>query len=249
VALALILAGWSALFAVALWNDPHAANDSALLLAKSTYADGNDYIPNLHVRRWANAAPGLWGRIGAWFVAIGVATAWWRQAAAAQSGRARGRRAHVGVSPVAALAGIAAVLLAFAYTLEQWPRWRTSPSFRESLPLDGEGRLFVEGAALVRPDELIVGPGSAALLLRAPQTPQSLALTVGGEGVLRAPALRPLVLRPTGTRLHVPLDPYHVVHARQGPDVVFSRTAVAVEGQAVLRPASSARAGTQDKEP
>jgi hypothetical protein len=252
VAVALILAGWSALYAAALWKDPHAANDSALLLAKSTYADGNDYIPNLHLRRWANAAPGLWARVVAWIAAIGLGTVWWRRASAAQGGRADGGRRRVGVSPVAALAGTVAMLLAFAFILEQWPRRRTAPFFRESLSVGPEGRLFVEGAALVRPDEMIVGPGAATLLLRAPQTRERLALTVGGEGVLRAPGLRPLVLRPTGTRLHLPLDPYHVVHARSGGDVAFSRTVVAVEGQAVLRPGSAATSGapgTQDKEP
>ena len=79
LALGLVLAGWSALFALALWNDPHAANDSALLLAQSTWADGNQYIPNLFLRRWADGAPGLWARMAAWVVAIGLAAAWWRE--------------------------------------------------------------------------------------------------------------------------------------------------------------------------
>jgi hypothetical protein len=249
LALALILAGWSALFALALWQDPHAANDSARLLAKTTYADGNEYIPNLHLGRWVDAAPGLWARVGAWCVAIAVGSVWWRRAAAAQAGRAEGRRKHVGLSPEAALAGTVALLLALAFTLEQWPRWRTSPSFRESLSVPPEGRLFAEGAVLVRPDEVIVGPGAATLLLRSPRTRDRLPLTVGGDGVLRASGLRPLVLHPTGTRLNLPLDPYHVVHAREGQDVAFSRTAVAVEGQCVLRPHSPGGPGTQDEEP
>ena len=58
VALVLILAAWTGLFATALWQDPHAANDSALLLAKSTYADGHQYVPDLFLRRWSDAAPG-----------------------------------------------------------------------------------------------------------------------------------------------------------------------------------------------
>jgi hypothetical protein len=236
VAVALILAGWSALYAVALWNDPHAANDSALLLAKSAYADGNDYIPNLHLRRWANAAPGLWARVFAWMAVIGAGTAWWRRAAAVQAGRTVGRRRNPGASALGALAGTTALLLAGALILEQWPRWRASPSFRESLAVGPEGLLFVEGTARVRPDEVIVGPGSATLLLRAPRTVERLAVTVGGEGTLRVGGLHPLVLRPTGTRLSLPLDPDHVVHARGGGDVAFSRARVTVEGQAVLRP-------------
>ena len=58
VALVLMLAAWTGLFAIALWQDPHAANDSALLLAKSAYADGNQYVPNLFIRRWSDGAPG-----------------------------------------------------------------------------------------------------------------------------------------------------------------------------------------------
>jgi hypothetical protein len=183
---------------------------------------------------------------------IGVGSVWWRRAAAAQAGRAEGRRRRVGASPVATLAGTLAVLLAFAFTLEQWPRWRTAPYFRKSLAVGPEGRLFAEGAVRVRPDEVIVGPGSATLLFRAPETVEQLPVTVGGEGVLRAPGVRPLVLRPTGIRLDLPLDPHHLVHARAGHDVAFSRTVLAVEGQAVLRPAPPAGpAGVrgQDEEP
>jgi hypothetical protein len=45
VALALALASWTALLALQLRLDPHAANDSWLLLAKSTFADGRQYVP------------------------------------------------------------------------------------------------------------------------------------------------------------------------------------------------------------
>src|SRR6185295_1860747 len=66
LALALVLAALSIVFAAALWDDPHAANDSAVLLAKSTFADGNQYVPNLHVREWSESAPGLWARVAVW---------------------------------------------------------------------------------------------------------------------------------------------------------------------------------------
>ncbi len=145
LALALILAGWSALFAVALWHDPHAANDSALLLAQSTYADGNQYIPNLFLRRWSDGAPGLWVRIGLWMVAIGVAAVWWRRAAAAQSGTVVGRRGTVGASPSAVLGGTLAVLLAFALTLEQWPTARSSPFFGRAVAVGAGAVAFARG--------------------------------------------------------------------------------------------------------
>ena len=236
LALAAILAAWSALFAYALWTDPHAANDSSLLLAKSTYADGNQYIPNLKIRTWAEGASGLWARVGAWLVWIGVAAAWWRRVAAAHDGGERERRGTPGRSPHAALAGTFAVLLTFAFALERWPAWRESPSHLDSLVIGTRGRVFARGVVLVRPDELVVGPGKAVLVVRTPGMVSSLPVTAGGEGVMRASGLRPFLLRPSGARLHVPLRPYHVVRGRDGRQVVFARTELSVEGQAVLRP-------------
>jgi hypothetical protein len=286
VALALILAGWSALFALALWNDPHAANDSALLLAQSTYADGNQYIPNLFLRRWADGAPGLWARIALWIVTICVATVWWRRSTPADPARDReleavvrqldgavakvvrsvraleGRlgtkeqedihgsiqkvrgaldkaRMGVGPPPTVTLAGTFIVLLALAFTLERWPAWRSAPSFGQAIAVGESGLAFAEGAVLVREDEVIVGPGTATLLVRTPETVSALPLTVGGEGVLRAEGLRPFVLRPTGSRVNLPLHPYHVVNGTDGRRAVFNRTTLTVEGQALLRPAAA----------
>jgi hypothetical protein len=247
VALGLMLAGWSALFALALWNDPHAANDSALLLAQSTWADGNQYIPNLFLRRWSLGAPGLWARIAAWVVAIALAAAWWRRAARAQDAEPSQptSRRPAGASPSVALFGTVVVLLAVAFTLEQWPPWRSSPSFSRALAVGADVLAFASGDAHVREDEMIVGPGRASLLVRAPHGASSLRMTVGGEGVLRAEGVRPLVLRPTGSRIDLPLSPYHVVKGRDGRRAEFSRTAVVVEGQAVMRPVGS----TNNKEP
>ena len=86
-----MLAAWTALFAIALWQDPHAANDSALLLAKSTYADGNQYVPNLFIRRWSDGAPGLWARVAVWLAGLG-ALAWWLRRVALGAARARPSR-------------------------------------------------------------------------------------------------------------------------------------------------------------
>ena len=96
--------------------------------------------------------------------------------------------------------------------------------------------LFVSGAASVREDEAILGPGSVELLLRAPLPASSLRVTVGGQGsVLRATGLPPLVLRPTGGLLDLPLIPYHEVRGRDGRRVAFSRTSLTLDGEAVLR--------------
>jgi hypothetical protein len=235
VALALILAAWTGLFAVALWQDPHAANDSALLLAKSAYADGNRYIPNLFIRQWSDGAPGLWARIAAWLAALAGAAFWLRRAATAGSGRGR--------SPLATLAAVAAVVLAAALLLERWPGTRTAPAFPRALALAPASLettpplLFIEGTARVREGEAIVGPGAVDLLVRAGSPVPRLKATVGGTaGVLRVPGLPPVLLRPTGASLDLPLVPYHEVRGREGRRAVYSRASLALDGEAVLRP-------------
>ena len=96
--------------------------------------------------------------------------------------------------------------------------------------------LFVGGAARVREDEAILGPGAVELVLRAPVAVSSLRVTVGGPGgVLRATGLSPLVLRPTGSLLELPFVPYHEVRGRDGRRVAFSRTSLVVDAESVLR--------------
>ena len=104
LALVLMLAAWTGLFAVALWQDPHAANDSALLLAKSTYADGHQYVPDLFIRRWSDGAPGLWARVVAWLAGLGAVAWWLRRVAASIAARAATGAA---TSPIATLATVA----------------------------------------------------------------------------------------------------------------------------------------------
>lgn len=241
VTLALVLAGWSALFAVALWRDPLAANDSALLLAKSTYADGHQYIPDLFLRHWSDAAPGLVARVVFWLLALAVSAVWLRRVArSAETGSVPGERRRLpggaGASPLAALAGLVVCLLAFAFTLEQWPTRRTGPVFADALSVRPGEVAFLGGAASVREDEAVIGPGDVSVWVRAGEAETTLPVTVGGQGVLQAAGLPPVVLRPTGARVDLPLTRDHLV---RGVDraVVFSRTTLTVDGQAVLRPA------------
>lgn len=247
VALVLMLAAWTGLFAVALWQDPHAANDSALLLAKGTYADGHQYIPGLFIRRWADGAPGLWARVVVWLAGLG-AVAWWlkRVSTSMRPGRDR-----CGSSPIASLATVAGLVLAAGLFLERWPGKRDAPLFADRMVIPGvtpppllsadaipilPPAVFVSGAARVREDEAILGPGPVELLVRAPLPASSLRVTVGGQGgVLRATGLAPLVLRPTGGLLDLPLVPYHEVRGRDGRRVAYSRTSLALDGEAVLR--------------
>jgi len=241
----LMLAAWTALFAVALWRDPHAANDSAVLLAKSTYADGNRYVPNLFIRAWGDAAPGLWARVAVWLAGLGAVACWLARLdrVGLSSPTGRGPR---GDSPLATLATVGALVLAAGLFLERWPGKRDAPSFADRLPAPGvtppallspnAPAVFVSGAAWVREEEAILGPGPVELLVRAPLPASSLRVTVGGpEGVLRAIGLPPLVLRPTGGLFDLPVIPYHEVRGRDGRRVAFSRTSLALDGQAVLR--------------
>jgi hypothetical protein len=246
LALVLMLAAWTGLFALALWQDPHAANDSALLLAKSTYADGHQYIPDLFIRRWSDGAPGLGARVLAWLAVLAGFAAWWRSTARrAGSGSRPG-----GASPLATLGAVAAVVLGLAVVLERWPGKRTAPAFPEAMRIAVAGAdaatattlaapavLFVSGAGSVREDEAILGPGTVELLLRAAVPVASLRVTVGGSGgVLRAAGLPPIVLRPTGGLLDVAFVPYHEVRGRDGRRAVYSRASLDLDGEAVLRP-------------
>ena len=235
LALFLMLAAWTGIFAVALWQDPHAANDSALLLAKSTYADGHRYVPDLFIRRWADGAPGLWARIAVWLAGL-AATTWWVRRVSAGAGK--GRR---GSSPPATLAAVAAFVLSAGLVLERWPGRRDAPSFGDAMVLPGESAspapvVFVSGAARLRYEEAVLGPGAVELMLRAPAAVSVLTVTVGGQGsVLRAEGRPPVVLRPTGALVSVPFVPYHDVRGRDGRSVAFTRATLAVEGEAVLR--------------
>jgi hypothetical protein len=224
LALVLILAAWTGLIALALRQDPHAANDSALLLAKSTYADGNQYIPNLFIRRWADGAPGLGARILVWVVAIGGLGAWMKRGS--------------GASPRRTLSCLAALLLVFGFQLERAaPPTRAVPWWRSVLSAGPGMLVFLDGASNVREDEAGLGPGSVQLLLRAPSpVPGPLRITIGGQGgVVRVPGRPPIVLRPTGALLDLPLVPYHEVRGRDGRRVAFSRATLTLEGEAVLR--------------
>jgi hypothetical protein len=250
VALVLVLAAWTALFALALWKDPLAANDSGLLLAKSSYADGSRYLPSLFIRDWSDAAPGLWARITAWLLALGLLAVALRRV----------------TSPLRALVGLAVTVLALAFVLERWPSPRSAPSFANALSAGPGELVFLEGAVEVREDEAVLGPGTVTLLRRSrrgagvsPEAP--LRAIVGGTGLLRVAGLPPIPLRPAGGVVDLPLLAYHVVAGRDGQVAAFSRLRASVSGQAVMRfgtdevtlavprTDSSSAIGEQDREP
>jgi hypothetical protein len=168
-------------------------------------------------------------------MALAAAAAWLHRVAARGTAPAAVR----GASPLATLGAVAALSLASGFLLERWPGARAVPSFPGRIDVGGASPavLFVEGAASVREDEAIVGPGRVELLLRSTEPAPAVVATVGGQGgALRAPGLPPLALRPAGALVSLPLVPYHVVRGRDGRTVAFSRTRLGVEGQAVFRP-------------
>ena len=231
MALALALASWTALVALELRLDPHAANDSWLLLAKSAFADGRQYVPGLFIRTWADAAPGLPTQLLAWGLLISLAAAWlWRAANGEKEGH----------SPWRVLAGTAAALFLTAFVLEHAvPITRTRPAWPGELKAQGDATLFLRGQ---RDDPRGRGRrragGDRAAGPRSPAPRESLGLTLGGSGGFAHPAGRPpLALRPSGSFIELPLSGYHEVRGRDRR-AAFSRGYLWLDQEAVLRPAS-----------
>ncbi len=217
-ALFLAFAAWSALIAVRLWNDPHAANDCALLLARSAIADGSAYIPNLFVRAWSDGAPGLWARILVWTCLGAGLAAWLRRAA---QGRA-------GARPAAALFGLAATVLAAAALLERWPTGRVGPRFPDAVEVGPGATAFVEDAR-VDGERAWVDPGEHAVLLRTRDGSGTLRLRAEGEGVLRLAGRPPLPIPAAGLEVDLPMDAVAVLQGRRGVTEMLWRQRIGVE--------------------
>jgi hypothetical protein len=218
LAVVLTLATWSALLALRLWRDPHAANDGALLLAGAAIADGNVYLPNLFFRSPEYGAPGGAARVVAWVILAGLLGVWLRRAA-------RGRGGH---SPSLAVAGLALIVLAVAFGLERWPSSRRAPRFPGSVPLADGVTAFVSGAPVVN-GLLRAGAGSLELLVRSPGSRSSLFAMAAGEGVLRMAGRPPILVRPQGTRLELPLETAADLVGRRGKRESLARQRVIVE--------------------
>lgn len=202
LALGLTLGAWTAAVALLLWNDPRAANDCAALLARAEFADGNSYVPNLLLRSWADAAPGLWARLLAWgLLAAGTA-----------GYLARVERPRAAASPARTLAGLCALLLALAFGLEHWPTARQAGRF-DSVRLDASTLVMVEGHASIDGEVLALGSGAAGLLVRAPAPVPFLELTGVGLELVEVPGVRP---GPASGALRLPVAPLASLQGRRG---------------------------------
>jgi hypothetical protein len=222
VAVGLMLAGWTGVLALVLYRDPHAANDGWVLLAKSTFADGNQYIPNLFIRHWSDGAPGLGVRILAWLAAAtGLATWVWRSA-----------EGLAGRSPARALGGVAAAVLVAGFLLERWPSTATAPRFGDAIAAGPGITAFVSGPVTVREDEVWLRPGTVQLLVRSAAPVASLRAVMGGEGRVQIHGRPPMVARPAGALVDLPLEPRYVL--RQTAES-FQGLSLTVEGGVILR--------------
>lgn len=221
LALALTLAAWTSLLAVKLWQDPHAANDCALLLAKSVFADGNVYIPNLFLGSWSEAAPGLGARIAAWAALVAIVAIWFRRLAAGGGD----------ASPSRVTASLGALVLSAAFLLESWPSVFALPRFGGMEVRPGT-TAFLSGAAMMDGGVARARRGEVELLVRSRTTLESLALLAAGDGVVRLPGRPPQRLSPAGAELNVPLELLGAFTGRQGVRETLHRQRFRVETRA-----------------
>jgi len=214
----LALGAWSALFAAALWNDPHAANDCALLLARSAIADGSVYIPNLFIRTWADGAPGLGMRIVVWMALAALLAAWVRRAAMDRAG----------TRPMAAILGLVGAVLASAAVLERWPSSRSGPRFADAIPAGEGATAFVEDAR-ADGERAWMDPGAHTILLRTRDGGGTLRLRAEGEGVLRVPGQMPLTIPAGGLEMDLAFEPVVHLQGRRGATETLWRQRLEVE--------------------
>ncbi len=237
LAIVLVLFAFSFVFAWALWLDPHAANDGAVLFAKSRFADAFAYIPGLFIRTWAAGAPGLFVRIAAWvLLALGLVL-WLRRVSASrgeESPRPPAGEEKVGAAPGArplrAIVMLLGLLLAMAALLERWPSRREGPALGPYVSLADGQTVFLEGPVRWKDDVLELGPGQTRFVVRSVAAPRSLAVLAGGTGLLERPGGGPIALRPAGILLFLPLEEAAVVTGKSGARETLSTLVLRVTG-------------------
>jgi len=179
LAAALFLFFITAQLSVALWLDPHAANDASLLVARSTFLDGWVYIPNLLVQHISDGGTRLLAQLGVWLVLIALLTRMLLRAA----------RHDSGPSVRAVVAGACLVLLAASVALERWPSQHRLPRLRNGVEITGGTTAFVSGPVQVDAGQIRARPGESRLLIRSGRRLERIAIHASGVGTL-APAGR-----------------------------------------------------------
>jgi hypothetical protein len=222
LAVLLVLAGVTGLFAHALWLDPHAANDSALLLAKSRFADPALYIPSLFIRTWSAGAPGLFVRVAVWVALVAWLAVWLRRVAESRGGQRPLRSAMMTLG----------LVLAAAAVLERWPPARGGPSFPHRRDLADGRSVILEGPLRPKGDILEAQPGEVSFIVRARDDaqPGALPLLLGGTGLVDLPHGPPVVLRPHGVLVRLPLQKAAAVRGASGERETLWRQAIQIGG-------------------
>lgn len=228
VCLVLALSAWTGLCARGLWLDPHAANEATRLLAKSTYADGAVYVPDLFIRSFADGAPGLFARLACWLLlalALGAFVS-------------RSARGGTGASPLAAACLLLGAVLACGALLERWPSGFGGPRFQDSVELRPGTVVFVTGAASVGDGGVVrAETGEVELLVRSRASPAQLTLIAAGHGSLTIPRRPSIEAQPSGTWAALPLEPLARLVGRRGvtENLYRQRLRVRGDGPLVLR--------------
>jgi hypothetical protein len=220
--LAVALAAWSGLVAFLLWRDPHAANDGAVLLAKSAFADGNVYLPNLFIRNWADGAPGLGLRVAVWLLVAAVLALW----------VARASRREDGGKPVRTLVAIVGIALVVAFVLERWPSPYRTPRFGGALSLLGGVTTFVADAGRDDDEALRVASGSHDVIVRSDVPQDTVAFLIGGDGFAGAPSAASVPLRPSGTIVRLAVTPVATLTGRRGARETLGRATLVLDARA-----------------
>jgi hypothetical protein len=225
LAVVLTLWAWTGLLARALWKDPLAANDSALLLRKSTFADFNVYIPSLFFRSWNYLGPGHTARVLAWLLVSVLVAGWVFQAS----------RGHGGASPARALYGLTALILAAALVLERWPSPLKAPRFWDALRIRRDATAFVSGSAVVEGGSARASSGDVDILVSSGGPLSSLMVLASGSAFVHVPGRSPFLLPESGTRFRLPLETLGTFSGRGGAHETLSRQRFRIEGGAIMK--------------
>jgi hypothetical protein len=127
---------------------------------------------------------------------------------------------------------VVAAVLAAGLVLERWPTAATAPRFGDGIEAGPGVMAFVSGPVTVREDEARLRPGAVDVLLRSAAPITSVRVVLGGEGRLRIHGRPPIVARPAGALIDLPLEPRYTLRET---GETFQDLALTVEGSVILR--------------
>jgi hypothetical protein len=204
-----------------LWLDPHAANEAARLFANSAFADGGVYVPDLFIRSFGAAAPGLFPQLASWTLLALLLAVFVRRGSGASLGRT--------------IAVAASTVIVAACALERWPSPFAIARFPNAIELRPGTVAFVSGASSLDRGQIELAGGEIDILVRARAPVSGLALLAMGKGQAVVTGRAPLALSPQGVWLNAPLDAIVSLSGRRGVNETLYRQRLIVKGPASLR--------------